>query len=111
MRLLLPLALIAALMLPATSIARAPHLAVADASPLTVKGVGFASRERIRVVVSLRGSTAHWTTANVTGGFTVKFSAMKVDSCTAYVVHASGIHGDAAVLRVRPPECPQPLSP
>lgn len=111
MRLLLPIALLTALLLPATSVARAPQLAVTDASPLTVKGVGFAARERIRVVVSLPGSSVHWTTATATGGFTVKFSAMTVDSCTAYVVHAAGLRGDTAILRVRPPECPQPLAP
>ena len=111
MRLLLPLVLMGALMLPATSIARTPRLSIADASPLTVKGVGFAARERVRVAVSLPGSTAHWTTATATGGFTVKFSAMSVDSCSVYVVHAAGLHGDTAVLRVRPPECPQPLAP
>jgi hypothetical protein len=111
MRLLLPLALIAALVLPATSIARAPHIAVADASPLTVKGAGFGSRERIRVSVSLPGSSAHWTTASTTGAFTVRFSAVSVDSCTAFSVHAAGLRGDTAILRIRPPECPQPLVP
>ena len=111
MRFLLPLALIAALLLPATSVARAPHLAVTDASPLTVKGAGFGSRERIRVSVTLPGSSAHWTTATTTGGFTVRFSAMSVDSCTAFVVRAAGLRGDTAILRVRPPECPQPLVP
>ena len=111
MRFLLPAMLVGALLLPAASAAKAPHLAIADGSPLTVKGVGFASHERIRVTVSLAGSSAHWATATATGGFTVTFSAMTVDSCTAYVVRASGLRGGTAVLRVRPPECPQPLAP
>jgi hypothetical protein len=52
MRLALPIALVACLLLPATSLARAPHLALAGGSPLTVKGLGFAGRERIRVSVA-----------------------------------------------------------
>jgi hypothetical protein len=111
MRLLLPLAFLVALALPATSIARAPHLTVTASAPLTVKGAGFAARERIRVVASLPGAAAHWATATATGGFTVRFSAMTVDSCTAYIVRASGLQGDNAILRIRPPECPQPLAP
>jgi hypothetical protein len=111
MRALLPIVLLLALLLPAAAVATAPRLAVADATPLTVKGSGFRAREHIRVIVSLPGSSAHWTTANATGGFTVRFSAMAPDSCTAYVVHAAGVRGDTAVLRVRPPECPQPLTP
>ncbi len=111
MRLLLPLALAAALAVPTASVARSPHLAVADASPLTVKGSGFGARERIKVSVSLPGSSAHWTTATTSGSFTVRFTAMSVDSCTAYVVRAAGLRGDNAVLRIRPPECPQPIAP
>ena len=111
MRFLLPLALVGALLLPASSVAQAPHLTVSDASPLTVKGAGFGSRERIRVSVSLPGSSAHWAVSTTNGAFTVRFSAMSVDSCTAYIVRAAGLRGDGAVLRVRPPECPQPLVP
>src|SRR3954468_3369940 len=111
MRLLLPLAVVAALLVPAASTARAPQLTVAAASPLTVKGSGFGARERIRVSVSLPGSSAHWTTASRGGSFTVRFMAMSPDSCTAYVLHAAGLRGDNAVLRIRPRECPQPIAP
>jgi hypothetical protein len=112
MRILVPLALLAALLVPVSSIGMtAPRLSVADASPLTVKGAGFAARERVRVSASLPGATAHWARTSATGSFTVQFTAMTVDSCTAYIVRASGLRGDSATLRVRPPECPQPISP
>jgi len=111
MRALLPIVLVLALLLPAAAVATAPRLAVADVSPLAVKGTGFAAKERIRVVASLPGASVHWATASATGAFVVRFSAMNPDSCTAYVVRAAGVRGDSAVLRVRPPECPQPLTP
>ena len=110
MRLLLLLALVASLVLPSAAAARAPRLAVANSSPLTIKGVGFAAGERVRVVVTHNGETTRWAATSWLGSFTVRLP-LTVDSCTAFVVRAFGARGDAGTLRVRPPECPQPLTP
>jgi hypothetical protein len=110
MRLLLPLALTATLLLPSAAAARTPRLTVSNDSPLTIKGIGFAAGERVRVVVMHDGATNRWATTSRLGSFSVRLP-LTVDSCTAYLVRAFGARGDAATLAVRPPECPQPLTP
>jgi hypothetical protein len=115
MRKMLLMAACAALMLPVLASATTPRLSTLSRSTFTVRGVGFAPRERIRVVASTQGHTVtKWTTSGVRGGFTVAFPTFTFGSCngSGFVLRALGATGDLAELHHRlPPECPQPLTP
>ena len=111
MRRLLPVLLLAAVAFPAASAATAPKLSVTDRSPFTVRGVGFAPREQVRVVVSAAGAAAtKWAMTGPGGGLVLEFPAVKVGHCPAYIVRAFGAKGSRAMLRFMP-ECPQPFDP
>jgi hypothetical protein len=108
---ILPLALLAAALFPVASTATGPRLAVTDRSPFTVHGLGFAPRERVRVVVTSTGDgTTKWAMSGPAGGLVVRFPSVKLGSCPAYVVRAIGAKGSRATLRFMP-ECPQPFDP
>jgi hypothetical protein len=111
MRRLLPVLALAALALPAGSAATTPKLSVTDRSPFTIKGVGFAPREHIRIVVNAAdGTTTKWGNAGSGGGIAMQLPGVKLGRCSAYVVRAFGAKGSRAVLRFMP-ECPQPFDP
>jgi hypothetical protein len=111
MRRLLVLLAVAALVGPAGSTASSPRLSVTDRSPFTVKGVGFAGREHVRVVVTAGGdSTSKWATTGPGGGLSVQLPDVKLGRCPAYIVRAFGAKGSRAALRFMP-ECPQPFDP
>jgi hypothetical protein len=113
MRKMLLSAACAALMVPVLASATTPRLTTLARSTFTVRGVGFAPKERIRVVASTEGhAVTRWTTSGSRGGFTVALPMFTFGNCNGFVLRALGATGDQAVLHHRlPPECPQPLMP
>lgn len=110
MRSLLLIALAVAVTAPAGSAASA-RLSVVGVAPLTVRGTGFAPRERVRVVAVVHGTTTRLARAGATGVFVVRFSQVEVPTCTGFVVRAFGAAGTRATARVPQLECPQPPTP
>ena len=106
--------LVVALALVAVAVASAasPKLTVTSQDRFAVRGVRFHPGERVLVVVAaadLRASKR--LKAGTAGGFTAVFSAVQFSTCEAYTVRATGDRGSQAILKVRPPECPQPATP
>ena len=112
MRILLVIGACIALLTPVFASATTPRLTTLQRATFTVRGVGFAPSERVRVVASSSGiSATRRTTAGAAGGFTVSLPTFTVESCSGFVVRAFGATGDRATLHRLPPECPQPLTP
>ena len=106
------LAVALALVAVAAASAAPPKLTVTSQDRFTVRGVRFHPGERVLVVVaaaSLRASKR--LRAGTAGGFTAQFPAVQFSTCETYTVRATGDRGSQAILRVRPPECPQPVTP
>jgi hypothetical protein len=111
MRRLILFLVLALVAFPGASAATGPRLSVTDRSPFTVHGFGFAPRERVRVVVMATGDAAtRWSTSGPGGKLAVQFPAVRLGSCAAYVVRASGAKGSHATLKFMP-ECPEPFEP
>jgi hypothetical protein len=84
-----------------------PALRLVRVNPLTVKGVHFKPRDRVRVVV-LTLNTMHLTlTTTRTGTFTARFPDLTVDRCTTLEIQATGNHHETALLKTKP-LCPPP---
>ena len=114
MRKMLLAAACATLILPVRAAATTPRLVTLSRSTFTVRGVGFAPKERIRLVASTQSyAVTRWTTSGARGGFTMALPMLTVGSCngSGFTLRAVGATGDRAVLRRLPPECPQPLTP
>ena len=112
MRILLLIAVCAAILTPALASASAPRVSTLDRATFTVRGVGFAATERVRVVATTPGhSTTKWTRTGSAGGFTVAMPTFTFESCNGFIVRAFGATGDRATFIRRPPECPAPLTP
>ena len=110
MRTLALVVLTVVLAVPAATAATA-RLTILHASPLTVRGVGFAPRERVRVTATVPETATRWSTASSAGAFVVRFTGTAIPSCTGFSVRAFGASGTRATLRVPQLECPQPPSP
>ena len=111
-RLLSVLAVALALVAVAAASGATPKLTVTSQDLFAVRGVRFHPGERVLVVVAaadLRASKR--LRAGAAGGFTAQFPAVQFSSCEAYTVRATGDRGSQAILKVRPPECPQPPTP
>lgn len=110
MRLVLALGLaIVALLAAVTPVAGKATIQVTDASPFTVRGVGFAPSERVIVVAQIKGRHVKSVTASKTGTFLLPFLNISLGNCPAYIVRATGHRGSRAYLRVLH-EC-MPLGP
>jgi hypothetical protein len=102
----------AVLAVPILASATTPRLTTLNRATFTVRGVGFAPKERVRVVATTAGSSvARSTTAGALGGFTLTLPTFMVESCSGFMLRAFGATGDRAILHRLPPECPQPLTP
>jgi hypothetical protein len=110
MRRFLPLLILAALVVPASSAAVGPRLSVEDRAPFTVRGLGFAPHEKVKVVVSIESVATRWTTAGQRGGFLLRFPALELGYCQGYVIRATGSKGSRALLKLTP-ECAWPAEP
>lgn len=91
---------------PATA---TPSLRLVDSSPLTVKGVAFKARERVRVTATLESGTLRAVArATRRGTFVVTFEEISV-RC-GFTVRAVGAAGSRATLKLPQPACPPPLA-
>jgi hypothetical protein len=96
----------------ATGAAAAPHAAteatlrVVKLKPLTIRGTGFDSGERVTLTLS-SGLTGHArVVATAKGVITVTFPRAKVTSCTTYAMRAVGASGTRATFKpVRKGSC------
>jgi hypothetical protein len=84
-----------------------PALQLLRANPLTVKGVHFAPRARVRVTVQAAGKQQRVLTTTASGTFTARFPNLTADRCTTLEVQAIGPHHQTALLKTRP-LCPPP---
>src|SRR6478672_1122851 len=100
----LPLLILAALVVPAGSAATAPRLSLDNPAPFTVRGLGFAPHEKVKVVVSIKSAATRWATAGAHGGFVLRFPSLELGYCQGYVIRATGAKGSRAMLRFTP-EC------
>lgn len=107
MRLLLLLAVSAALAAPAVAAAPRPVLTIDRTDSFAVHGAHFKPRERVRVVAIADTRAAKTVVAGLRGRFTVRFPALRVGRCRGYAAQATGNKGSKAMLAVTG-ECAQP---
>jgi hypothetical protein len=86
-----------------------PALRLVDATPLTVRGTGFAGHERVRLRLKREsGVVVRRAQATATGRFVVRFGVV-VPPCPTWAVVARGSLGSRATLRPDPrQDCAQP---
>jgi hypothetical protein len=79
-----------------------------DTAPVTLRGVGFAVSERVRITVSLGElSAARTVRAGLAGGFTTTFASMRYGRCGPPLsVKAVGSRGSRVSWKLVPLECP-----
>lgn len=77
---------------------RKATLRLASGTPLTVRGLYFAPRERVRLSVSGGQQARRRVTANAVGSFVAQF-AFDYDRCNRLVVLAVGSEGSRAGLK------------
>ena len=85
-----------------------PSLRAVDLEPLTVRGIGFKQRERVKLLVALPGhASTRSTRADARGRFTVVL-ASRLDRCESAVVQARGARGSRATLQLDALDCVSP---
>lgn len=87
---------------------RSAKIRMLDPAPLTLKGVGFAARERIRLTVSLGERVlVRKLVARSAGTFLVRFPATTYDRCSGQLsVRAVGSRGSRVTWELVPLDCP-----
>jgi hypothetical protein len=94
----------------ATDATRRAKLQLTDRGPLTLKGIRFLSRERVRVTVTMDGHPyVRWVRASRPGTFAVRFGDVHVDRCSGFIARAVGNGGSRASFKLPQPLCPPPL--
>ena len=107
----------AALVLTAAAVAEAtsqvgPTLRITAGAPLTLRGAGFASHDRVTVRVTANGTRAtKRLRSTATGGFTVRFDGVSVYPCAIRSIVAVAASGRSAAVKMPPAQCPQPPAP
>jgi hypothetical protein len=89
-------------------LSRQPAVAVVDRAPVTIRGTGFGTRERVLVTVTsgiLRAMQR--TRATYRGSFVVSFDALRLP-CAGGTVVATGARGHVARVKLALRECPGP---
>src|ERR1051326_8040100 len=100
MRLALALSLLAMLLpVGAAASMNTARVSVATASPVSVRGTGFKSGERVTLTVSAKLTRRKTVDANARGAFRTTFSHFSIARCQAYMVVAKGTRGSTATLR------------
>jgi hypothetical protein len=109
MRLALVLSLFATL-LPVAAVASTStaHIGFTSTSPVSVRGAGFKSGERIALTVSSKVTRRKTVTASLRGVFHATFKGFSIARCQAYAVSAKGNRGSIASAKLIP-ECAQPV--
>jgi hypothetical protein len=88
-----------------TSAAGARH-PVLHPTETGVRGLGFASRERVRVVATGSQRVVRRLRAGAGGGFVVAVPG--IESCTGFTVVATGSDGSRATYKRAPGQCALP---
>lgn len=89
-----------------------PTLRITVGAPLTLRGAGFALRERVTVRVTANGTrAAKRLRANAIGGFTARFDGVSVYPCAITSIVAVAASGRSAAVKMPPAQCPQPPAP
>jgi hypothetical protein len=78
-------------------------------APLTLRGAGFVSAERVVVSVRSGQRQSKRVTANGRGGFVVSFRRISYDRCDPLYALAVGSRGSRAALKMLPRLCPPSL--
>ena len=81
-----------------------PAVRVKTTEPFAVVGSHFVAGERVSVVVRMNGRYARTVVANRNGTFAVVFRSISYDTCSGYLVVATGDRGSRARIRLTP-EC------
>jgi hypothetical protein len=84
-----------------------PRLTIVSTSPLTVRGRGFRSNERVRLLATGLGVDAKTVKASPLGGFTVRFK-LSPGAGAAVAVQAIGSRGSRAMADVTQPDVTPP---
>jgi hypothetical protein len=79
-----------------------------DASPVAFRGLGFKSRERVRVSVYAGERATKRVAAGVRGRFVVRFSNLDPNACSGFSAVAVGSEGSRATFKRAPGMCPAP---
>ena len=88
-----------------------PALGVADSAPLTLRGIGFKQRERVRVAVVVVYQSERRTRvvrASARGVFTVVFAGIEMRDPCSFDASAIGGQGSRAAIKAQR-MCPPPL--
>jgi hypothetical protein len=76
-----------------------PRLSIVGAAPLTVRGTGFASSERVRLTLRTTTRTVVRSVRTGTRGtFTARFPGVRITRCGGAALSAVGARGDRARL-------------
>lgn len=91
----------------ALALASSPQLTITSMHPPAVHGTGFHAREHVRVVFTAPGDSRHRRVrVSRRGAFTTTFPNATYDRCSGFSIVATGVQGDEATVRRRPPpEC------
>jgi hypothetical protein len=101
-------ALIAGVACADASVDTTTRVRMLDTAPVTLRGIGFAAGERVRLTVSLGELVAaRMLRAGVAGGFTTTFASMRYGRCGPPLsVKAVGSRGSRVSWKLVPLECP-----
>jgi hypothetical protein len=83
-----------------------PRLRLLDTASVSFHGIGFQSRERVRVAAYIRERTVKRVVVGPRGGFVVRFADLQADRCAAFSAVAVGNQGSRATFKRPLPECP-----
>lgn len=86
---------------------RVPSLRLLGSSPITVRGIHFKARERVRVTLFATGALVARVRTSEAGAFTAQFGDNVAGGCSGLSIRAVGAGGDRALLKVEP-LCPPP---
>lgn len=87
-----------------------PLLRLTDSQPVTLSGLRFQPRERVRVaVVAGTARRSRLVRATRAGRFVATFSDLSADRCNGFFARADGGRGSRATFKLVPVGCPPPL--
>jgi hypothetical protein len=87
--------------------ATAPRIALLDTQPVTVRGTGFKSAERVQVAAFTGAKTMRRAaTGSSAGAFTMRLPGLDANDCQGFAVTATGNKGSRASIKRAPGQCP-----
>ena len=103
--------IVASLLATEASAAKPACLALVGSHPVTLHGRGFASRERVRVVVRAVVTVSRYVRTDASGAFTTRFDRISVPRCGGVFARARGSTGTVASLKIPLPACMPAVEP